>query len=237
MFQLVDSGDEAVTVYLADEVSAETLALIVQLVARIRRELTDVITDVVPSYCSVTVYYDLLHCTGIEIHTRLDRLLTELGAMVVSDAGNAVKDKARLVELPVYYDDEVAPDLPRLAEFANCSADEVVQLHAAQEYRVYALGFRPGFAFLGQVPAALQMPRRETPRSLVPAGAVAIAGAQTAVYPDSSPGGWNIIGRCPTLLFDRASTPPTVLLQLGDRVRFVPVARAEFIALGGDPDD
>lgn len=236
MLRLVDSGDEAVTIYLAESASTDGLALITAAVDAIRRELSEWVTDIVPSYCTVTVYYDLLHCSAETIHARLRLLLEPL--IESPEAFRADQEKAgKPVELPVYYGTEVAPDLQRLADFAGRSVEEIIQLHSGSEYRVFALGFRPGFAFLGTTPAELQIPRLDSPRARVPAGSVAIAGAQAAVYPGESPGGWNLIGRCPTTLFDRQSEPPRVLLGVGDRVRFTPVDRARFLELGGLLDD
>ncbi|WP_237060622.1 5-oxoprolinase subunit PxpB [Microbulbifer sediminum] len=233
MLRITDSSDESLTLYLSEDYDEQTLACIERLTALVRRDMGDWVTDVVPSYCSVTVFYDLLRCDHSEVYRRLEhcaeRALQEAGAETAAP-------QSRLVELPVYYGKEVAPDLHRVAEFAGITPDEVIAMHAAGEYRVYALGFRPGFAFMGKTPEPLRLPRLDTPRPRVPAGAVAIAGAQAAVYPDSCPGGWNLIGRCPVKLFDRSSNPPEVLLAVGDRVRFVPVAREEFEQLGGSLD-
>ena len=236
MLRLVDSGDEAVTIYLAEGVSTDGVVLITSAVDIIRRELGEWVTDIVPSYCTVTVYYDLLRCTADVIRARLCELLQPLLEAPEAFTG----DQAHLgksVELPVYYGTEVAPDLQRLADFASLSVAEVIQLHSGNEYRVFALGFRPGFAFLGTTPTELQMPRLDSPRARVPAGSVAIAGAQAAVYPGESPGGWNLIGRCPTVLFDRQSEPPQVLLKVGDSVRFHPIGRSQFLELGGVLDE
>lgn len=237
MLRIADSSDESLTLYLADDYDERSLAQIAQLAELVRQEGGDRVTDVVPSYCSVTVYYDLLRGDYHAIH----RLLEDCAERVLR--GKSVHrsgeqpGQGRLVELPVYYGGEVAPDLPRVAEFAGLPVSEVIRLHAAREYRVYALGFRPGFAFMGKTPEPLRLPRLESPRPRVPAGAVAIAGAQAAVYPDVSPGGWNLIGRCPVRLFDRSCTPPRVLLSVGDRVRFTPVDRQEFARLGGSLDE
>ncbi|MGZ5003224.1 MAG: 5-oxoprolinase subunit PxpB, partial [Chthoniobacterales bacterium] len=139
--------------------------------------------------------------------------------------------RAPLVEIPVCYDDEFAPDLLLVAERAGLASAEVVRRHSAAEYRVHCLGFTPGFAFLSGLPAKLATPRRDTPRKEVPAGAVAIGGQQTGVYPQVSPGGWNVIGRSPIRFFDASAATPT-LLRVGDRVRFRPITRTEFDSLG-----
>ncbi|HDY82106.1 MAG TPA: carboxyltransferase domain-containing protein, partial [Halieaceae bacterium] len=133
----------------------------------------------------------------------------------------------------VYYAAEVGEDLESLAQHAGLSTAEVIDLHSSTEYRVYAIGFAPGFAYLGQVDERIAAPRLTTPRLKVPRGAVAIADRQTAVYPAVSPGGWNLIGRCPVRMFD-PDAEPTMPVTVGDRVRFEPVSRERFVALGGD---
>ena len=136
------------------------------------------------------------------------------------------------VVLPVLYHPSVAPDLEWLADDRSFSIDDVIALHSNATYFAYATGFAPGFCYLGTLPAGLRTPRLDTPRAKVPAGAVAIADAQTAVYPCESPGGWRLIGACPEPLFDLGSTPPS-RLSVGATVRFEPINEADFRALGG----
>ena len=128
---------------------------------------------------------------------------------------------------------ESGPDLSNLAKIANLSINEVITIHQQVEYRVYAVGFAPGFAYLGNVDKRIAAPRLSTPRLRVPRGAVAIADQQTAVYPSESPGGWNLIGLCPTLMFD-PNKIPSMPVKTGDRVKFKAIERNEFIELGGD---
>lgn len=136
------------------------------------------------------------------------------------------------VKLPVYYGPEAGADFTHVCQQTQLDADALIALHSSQRYHVYALGFSPGFAFLAELPTPLQLPRRHTPRVSVPAGSVAIAHNQTAVYPQPSPGGWHLIGRCPTLLFDAQQSPPH-LLDIGIEVMFEPISRQEFFNLGG----
>ena len=135
--------------------------------------------------------------------------------------------------LPVYYAPESGEDLESLAASTGLSTDEVIAIHSEEEYRVYAIGFAPGFAYLGQVDERIAAPRLATPRQRVPRGAVAIADRQTAVYPAVSPGGWNLIGRCPVRMFDPEANP-SMPVAVGDRVRFEPVNRQRFLDLGGE---
>ena len=173
----------------------------------------------VPSYASVGVHIDPL---------RLDVAALERTVAEAWDVGPPESyDAGRLVEIPVCYGGEFGPDLEEVADFARCSADDVVRWHSDIVYRVYMLGFLPGFAYLGAVDEIIAMPRRTAPRAAVPAGSVGIAGRQTGVYPSESPGGWRLIGRTPWRMFDAGRARPS-LLDAGDRVRFVPVAAGQW---------
>ena len=149
--------------------------------------------------------------------------------MTVSNA----QQQGSLVILPVYYSAESGPDLQGLADGAGLSVDEVIAIHQQTEYRVYAIGFAPGFAYLGEVDERIAASRLATPRQKVPRGSVAIADRQTAVYPAQSPGGWNLIGLCPQRMFDPNLTP-SMPVQVGDRVRFDAIDKQTFLALGGE---
>lgn len=189
---------------------------------RLRAAFGEHLLDLVPSYTTLMVQFDLPPGAA--------RALV-LGALegVQPDTGSA----GRRHEIPVWYDASVGPELPLLAARSGLSEAEVIRLHSAREYPVFALGFAPGFGFMGLVDECLASPRLSTPRKRVAAGSVGIAERQTAAYPALSPGGWNLIGRTPVRLFDREREGYS-LLQPGDRVRFVPVSRSEFVALGGD---
>lgn len=137
----------------------------------------------------------------------------------------------KTIELPVYYGQEAGADFDAICQQLAIGGDELIALHSQQNYDVFALGFSPGFAFMGELDKALQLPRRTEPRKTVPKGSVAIANKQTAVYPIASPGGWHLIGRCPLELFNPQQ--PASLLAVGDSVRFVPINCEQFLALGG----
>jgi KipI family sensor histidine kinase inhibitor len=147
---------------------------------------------------------------------------------------SVVEEKAegKLIELPVYYHPDVGPDLEIVARANGLTVAEVIAIHAGRDYTVCAIGFAPGFAFLADVDARIATPRHERPRAKVVAGSVGIADRQTAVYPMDTPGGWQLIGRCPVPLYDPDQTPPSPF-ELGDRVRFVPVERHDYIERGG----
>ncbi|MCL6522252.1 MAG: 5-oxoprolinase subunit PxpB [Firmicutes bacterium] len=176
---------------------------------------------VLRGYATLYLELDPRQASEAELFRRLDRLLAEAGA--AGDGGQA----PRFVELPVLYGGEAGPDLEAVARETGRTPEEVVRLHSSRTYHALALGFSPGFAYLGELPAELEVDRLPRPRERVPAGSVAIAGRQTAVYPSATPGGWRLIGRCPLPLLLPGEEPP-VRIRLGDRVRFRPVDAGEF---------
>ncbi len=171
--------------------------------------------DCVPGMGNLTWVFDPERLDSSEATGRLLRLW-----QAVQDRPAPAPDDGRLVEVPVHYGGDAGPDLASVAAHHGLSPRELVRRHSEAAYRVFFLGFLPGFAYLDGLPPALHTPRRATPRTAVPAGSVGIGGAQTGIYPCASPGGWQLIGRTALPLFDAGATPPT-LLQPGDRLRFV----------------
>jgi KipI family sensor histidine kinase inhibitor len=228
MINIEIAGQNAFIVYFAEQTSAAVSAQIQAAVDNILGSMAHDIVDLVPSYASLLVIFDLDRSDPYAIRQGLCLALANLDA---TDA--AAGD---LVTLPVYYSLESGPDLEVIAERSNISVEDVIDIHQQQEYRVYAIGFAPGFAYLGEVDERIAAPRLATPRQKVPRGAVAIADRQTAVYPAVSPGGWNLIGRCPTRMFDPASDP-SMPIKVGDRIRFSAIDRDRYLELGGDLDD
>ncbi len=218
------AGDCAVIAYFAQAPSAEVSSIIQQTEQGLRQLLGDGLVDTVISYASLLVIFDPLKTDAWAVEYALGQ------SFQLSVADNA--NDGRLVTLPVYYGVDAGPDLADLAQRANLSIEQVIDIHQGQEYRVYAIGFAPGFAYLGQVDERISAPRLATPRTRVPRGAVAIADRQTAVYPASSPGGWNLIGLCPQPMFDPVAEP-TMPVAAGDRVRFEAISREQFLARGG----
>ncbi|EED32663.1 conserved hypothetical protein TIGR00370 [gamma proteobacterium NOR5-3] len=218
------AGESALIVYLGTESSPEVAARVQALGAALRHSLGSILIDLVPSYASLLVIYDPLRSDRYHVSQCIRTSLSDLPAVT---AGNG-----RLVEIPVYYSPESGEDLEGLASSKGLSTQDVIDIHSEQEYRVYAIGFAPGFAYLGDVDTRIAAPRLSTPRQSVPRGAVAIADRQTAVYPAASPGGWNLIGRSPLKMFDPLATEP-MPVHVGDRVRFKPIGRAEFLDAGG----
>ena len=185
---------------------------------RLRQQLLDAgdaVVDRVPGMGNLCWVFDPDRLMGEAACARLLQLWHAQIETPAPDSG-----PGRLVEVPVQYGGEAGPDLSGLARRHGLLPREVVRLHSEAEYRVFFLGFLPGFAYLDGLPAVLHTPRLATPRTVVPAGSVGIGGAQTGIYPSASPGGWHLIGRTALPLFDAAAQPPT-LLQPGDRLRFV----------------
>lgn len=218
------AGENALIIYFAQETSPAVSARVQQMAQRLPLLLGERLLDLVPSYASLLVLFNPLLTDHLAVRKAIHSALNENESAEASEG--------RLVELPVYYSEASGPDLSVVAAGASMSVDDVIALHQRDEYRVYAIGFAPGFAYLGQVDERIATPRLATPRQQVPKGAVAIADRQTAVYPAVSPGGWNLIGLCPTPMFDPASEP-SMPVSVGDRVRFVAVDQHEFLSLGG----
>jgi KipI family sensor histidine kinase inhibitor len=204
--KFVPASDRSLLVVLGDSISVETNAR-VHLLSR-HLELVPFVTSLSPAYASLLVRFDPLQFT----HEELEDLIRAV-QISDSDGGNP-----RIVEIPVHYD---GPDLVEVAERQSLSSEAVVEAHASTIYHAYFAGFIPGFVYLGEVPVSIATPRRSTPRREVPAGSVAIAGTQTGVYPRSTPGGWNLIGRTDAVMFDAAQG--RALVAPGDRVRFIPL--------------
>jgi len=192
---------------------------------RLRQGFGAALVDLVPSYTTLMVHYDLTVLNPAQARELIGQALTDLQPQA--------RGSGHCHVLPVWYDLSVGPELSLLSRRSGLAVDEVIRRHSAHEYQVFALGFAPGFAFMGLVDESLATPRLNTPRKRVAAGSVGIAERQTAAYPVVSPGGWNLIGRTPTQLFDRDRDGYS-LMQPGDTVRFEAVDHAEFIKLGGD---
>ena len=215
-------GDSAVVISLGESLDPTVIPRVCAVAAELERRRPAGAVDIVPAFASVAVYFD-------SPPTNLDHVCEQVRAIAAGVEESGSTDTVRTVEVPVCYGGEAGEDLERVAERAGLTPAAVIALHSGAEYRVHAIGFVPGFPYLGGLPDALHTPRRATPRPRVPAGSVGIGGAQTGIYPVSTPGGWNLIGRTPLALFD-VHRPEPALLRMGDRVRFRPITPEE---LGG----
>jgi KipI family sensor histidine kinase inhibitor len=216
---------DCLMVRLFDTIDEANMPWMLAATLRLREGFGAHLIDLVPSYTTLMVHYDLLALSPQDAREVITQALTDLSP----DAAQ----RGRPHVLPVWYDLRVGPELALLSRRSGLSMDEVIRCHSQREYQVFALGFAPGFAFMGLVEEILTAPRINTPRKRVAAGSVGIAERQTAAYPLQSPGGWNILGRTPAKLFDR-DIDGYSLLQPGDTVRFEAIDHAEFIRLGGD---
>lgn len=220
-------SEDSVLVRFGETISEAHISGIVSLVRLIDEHCADWVIDMVPSYTTLLIQYDLNQLDHQQVLNVLKKLAGEVpqAAQVIS---------GRQIEIPVWYDPEVGYDLESLAQQHGLTTDEVIDCHSGDRYRVYALGFTPGFAFMGRVHHRIATPRHASPRDVVAAGSVGIADSQTAIYPRQSPGGWQIIGRSPQQMFDPAQDLKRAsLLNVGDQVRFTAIDRAEFLYLGG----
>ncbi|MBA4261096.1 MAG: allophanate hydrolase subunit 1 [Comamonadaceae bacterium] len=220
-------GDSAWTLEFGNRIDPAINARVMGLaerVAQARRSepLLAAVTDVVPTFRSLTVHYDPLEANASALGERL---------MALAQHGHQDLRAGRQWHLPVCFDADFAPDLPRLAEAKGLRTDDVIERLLAASLRVYMLGFQPGFPYMGGVPPELHMPRLPSPRQQVPAQSLAVAGEMCAVYPWASPGGWHLLGRTPVVLFDLRHADQPTLLSAGDTVRWHAVDRATHDAL------
>jgi inhibitor of KinA len=207
-------GDSAVRVEFGATIDVEVSERVLKFCAALDQEPVDGVAEFAPAYCTAVVYYRPARIAYDALCLALDE--------AIARADTLPAPAPRLVEIPVHYGGEEGPDLEFVGRAHGLTADQVIRLHTQADYRVYMLGFLPGFPFLGGLPEVLATPRRETPRIRVPAGSVGIGGAQTGVYPVESPGGWHLIGRTALTLYDPAHEP-RALLAPGDRVTFVAI--------------
>lgn len=204
-------GDRGLLIELGEEISPATNALVQNLMQRLESATIPGIRELAPAYRSLLVTYNPLVISSAALRSRITTV-----------AGNTRRfsaPAAKLLTVPVVYGGAGGPDLESVASHLRIDAEEVVRLHTGTVYRVYMIGFMPGFPYMGELPAPLAMPRRRTPRTRVPRGSVGIAQRQTGIYPVDSPGGWQIIGWTPIELFDPHHRPPS-LLEMGDTVKF-----------------
>ena len=218
-------GDAAVYAEFGDSLDLELNRSLQALAVAIRVRAVPWIRDVVPALCGIALYFDPFH-PGLpaSVLESCRQLLEEC-----FKSASKFEDSGRSVEVPVCYDVEFGLDLPEVSETTSISINEIIKRHVRTQHWVLMVGFSPGQPYIGGLDAKLSVPRRATPRTRMPMGAVAIANAQTAVYPYETPGGWNIIGRTPLTIFDPARDPAS-LFAPGDRVRFRAISRAEFEA-------
>jgi KipI family sensor histidine kinase inhibitor len=220
-WRVVPAGDSAWLIELPDRIDPDINTRAIEIARAIDLAALPGVSDVVVGYRSVMVYVDPLAIAPGSMKTTLEAIASQPAPAGVS--------RGELVEVPVCYDGPHGPDLDDVAAFGGCDRSEVVRLHLAREYRVYVVGFVPGFAYMASVDPRIAAPRRASPRLKVPAGSVAVAAGQTGIYPAETPGGWHLIGRTPVRPYD-AARPNPFLFRPGDRVRFRRITDEEYRA-------
>ena len=211
---------DSVIVYFGNEISQD--------ISKKVKDFSDSIKEIkgfsqiIPSYTSILITYDIFIFSYEEICKVLNNV----------QINKSNENTSKLIEIPVYYGIEVGFDLPRISEEKNLSIKEIIELHSNEIYKVYAIGFSPGFAYMGEVNEKINVNRLKNPRSKIPKNSVAIANKQTAVYPSDSPGGWNIIGKTPLEMFDK-NLKSLCPVCVGDEVKFKSINKEEFLSLGG----
>lgn len=213
------NGDRSLLVEYGDGVDLSVNEKVRRLSEILTTEMPEWIEAVIPAYRSLSVVYDPLRVSVSELRERMQELEGQLDSAEIP--------APCVVEIPVCYGKEFGPDIEFVAEYNRITSDDVVELHTRPSYRVFAVGFIPGFCFLGGLHERLHTPRHEAPRTLVPAGSVGIAECQTGVYPLESPGGWQLIGRTPLKLF-APDRPDPFLCRVGDTVQFVAISRDKY---------
>ncbi len=215
---------DSIIIYFGDKISQEISKDVRGAFFALKNE--EGVKDIIPSYTSLFITYDVLKFDYEDIVNKIKSKLENKNFQKTDD-------NSRLVEIPVFYDKSVGLDLERISNEKNLSIDKVINIHSQKEYFVYTIGFAPGFAYMGEVDKKIATPRLANPRVKIPKGSVALADIQTAIYPKESPGGWNIIGRTPIEMFS-VEYDGFSYLKVGDRVKFKPVSKEEFLSLGGE---
>ncbi len=228
-YRIYPCGDHAVTIELGNTLTADINQKVISLFSYLQLNPVVGVKDIIPSYHTLTIMYDMaLLKKQSPASSVYDRMHNQLEA--AANACTLISTIARTVQIPVCYDLSMAPDLASVADLHQISIEHVIQLHTEKVYRVYLVGFLPGFAYMGNVHDKIATPRKTKPRTMVPAGSVGIAGEQTGIYPFDSPGGWQLIGQTPIKMFN-VEKPQPCYLQPGDEVQFYPVTVTEFTKL------
>lgn len=222
-------GDSAISAQFGTTIDPRTNQQIRHVLQSFNTDPVIGVLELVPTYCHLLIQYDPLQ----HDYASMCQIIRE---RVQQDIRTSESQLVRIVELPTAYGGDYGPDLGFVASHNALSEEDVIHIHAGTDYLVYMLGFIPGFTYLGGMDKRIATPRLSSPRTLIPAGSVGIAGSQTGTYPSDSPGGWQIIGRTPLVLYDGSKESPT-LLQAGDYVRYVPIDVTEYIYIKAYIDD
>ncbi|WP_072681971.1 5-oxoprolinase subunit PxpB [Arcobacter sp. LA11] len=215
---------DSLIIYFSDTISKEVSLKVKSAYKRLKEKNDKGLIEIIPSYTSLFISYDIFKFDFEGIKSFLEDELKNLKPYE--------ENNSTLINIDVYYGKEVGLDLERVASFANISVEEVIQIHSSKIYEVYAIGFLPGFAYLASIDEKIIVPRLESPRKLTPKGSVSIADNQTAIYPQNSPGGWNILGRTTFELFDKKLEELSPV-SIDSKIKFNPISKETFLDQGG----
>lgn len=233
-YQIYPIGDQGVTLDYGGEMSETVNRKIFQLYTLLKNWQSEAVLDIIPAYHSISIIYDLLKIKKLagehSAYKYVETKLRVTEALLTDQSNEQLEHK---VDIPFCCDLSLAPDLLELANSHQLSIEEVIEIFCSRTYRIYMIGFLPGFAYMGTVDNRIASPRKPSPRTNVPAGSIGIAGTQTGIYPFESPGGWQLIGQTPLLLFNASKEKPT-LLEPGDQVCFHAISLEEFNHLKND---
>ncbi len=221
-YKIKHVGDRAITVEFDNEISEKVNRQVDQLKKSVTENKLQGILALIPTYRALLIQYDPQVITFKSLNDRISALMDKINYTSVSSS--------KVYVIPVCYGDEFGPDIETVSKVNQLSQDEVIDIHSNADYRIYMLGFTPGFPYLGGMDKRIETPRLEKPRTKIYAGSVGIAGGQTGIYPIDSPGGWQIIGRTPLALFDKNKEQP-FLLEAGAYIRFKPIDRGTYDAI------
>lgn len=225
MMDIIPYGEKAILVQFEQSIDLSTHKKVVVLTHY--AESIDGVNYCIPAYCSLTISYNPEKIEFTQLKNKIAQF---------DFSFKAEKNKPKYFEIPVCYGGEFGPDLEELSTAKQLPSKEIIDLHTAETYHVYMMGFIPGFPYLGTLPAQLNCNRKETPRAKVPAGSIGLAGGQTGIYPTDAPGGWQIIGRTPAPIF-RADKADPFMFKMGDTVKFHSIDEKEFASIQAQVDN
>lgn len=221
------AGDRGLLVEYGTGIDSDVNSMVRSMAIVLKQETLEGVLEIIPAYRCLLIIYDPVVTNPAKLEKEISVLEERLSEIRISPPDT--------VEIPVCYGEEFGPDIQFVAEHNAMTADDVARIHSQNEYRIYMIGFSPGFPFLGGLSKLLHTPRLETPRSFVPAGSVGIANNQTGIYPVASPGGWQLIGRTPIRLFE-PERPSPFLYKTGDMIKFKPISPEDYTRLAGEAE-